>query len=226
MNTQTKIKTIMKLLDKAYGRLRFYPRSNPVDELIRTVLSQNTSDHNSLAAFAVLKKHFRSWSKVLTIDTRRIAKLIKHAGLENIKAKRIKEILAEIKRREGAVTLAHLKSMEVAAAQIYLMSLKGVGPKTAACILLFSFHKPVMPVDTHIFRVSGRLGLICSKLSIEEAHRALTKLIPKNLIYSFHLGIIQHGRRTCRAQNPRCGFCVLYHICTFKGKRLYKRKAQ
>ncbi len=222
MDIQTKITTIMKLLNKAYGRPRSLRKTDPVDEIIRTVLSQNTNDRNSLAAFAVLKKHFRSWEGVLRTDTRRIAQLIKHAGLANIKARRIKDVLAEIKDREGKLSLSLLKRLDPKIGLVYLRSLKGVGPKTAACVLLFSFGKPVMPVDTHIYRVAGRLGLIGPKTSIGEAHEALTKLVPKRLIYDFHLGIIEHGRRTCKAQNPRCGFCVLYDICACKDKRAYK----
>ena len=237
--------TVLKLLNKAYGRPKSFRASDPVDELVRTVLSQNTNDRNSLGAFAVLKKHFRSWDALTEADTRRIARLIRHAGLANIKAGRIKEILLEIKRREGRITLKRLKDADAGVGLRYLRSLKGVGPKTAACVLLFSFRKPVMPVDTHIFRVVKRLGIIGSKANIEEAHRILTEmahqgLVPRrgllrkpcsgsspdsitaDLIYNIHLGIIEHGRRTCKAQNPRCGFCVLYNLCRFKDKRLYK----
>ena len=214
--------TVLKLLNKAYGRPKSFKATDPVDELVRTVLSQNTNDRNSLGAFAVLKRHFRPWDGLIKADTRRIAWLIRHAGLANIKAVRIKEILLEIKRREGSISLARLKSADVGEGLRYLRSLKGVGPKTAACVLLFSFHKTVMPVDTHIFRVTKRLNIIGPKAGIEEAHQALTAMTPKGLIYELHLGIIKHGRRTCKAQNPRCGFCVLYNLCGFKDKRIYK----
>ena len=222
MTDKARIIEILRVVNRAYRKPEPLRKTPPVDELIRTVLSQNTNDRNSLAAFAILKKRFRSWGGVLRTDTRRIAQLIKHAGLANIKARRIKEVLAEIKRREGRINLSLLKRLDAGSGLAYLRSLKGVGPKTAACVLLFSFGKPVMPVDTHIYRVAGRLGLIGPKVSIEEAHEALTKLVPKHLIYEFHLGIIEHGRRTCKAQNPRCGFCVLYNICAFKDKRLYR----
>jgi endonuclease-3 len=222
MDIAKKLITISKLLKKAYGRQRPFKALDPVDELIKTVLSQNTNDRNSLGAFAVLKGHFSSWDALLKADTRRIARLIRHAGLANIKAARIKNILAEIKLREGSISLAFLKGTDLRSALEYLKSLKGVGPKTAACVLLFSFHKPVMPVDTHIFRVAKRLGIIGPKTGIEETHDILTKAAPKGLIYELHLGIIEHGRRTCKAQNPRCGFCVLYNLCKFKDKRLYK----
>ena len=224
MDTRRKTTTVLKLLSRAYGRPELFRASDPVDELVRTVLSQNTNDRNSLSAFAVLKKHFSSWDGLIKADTKRIARLIRHAGLANIKAGRIKEILLEIKRREGRIDLTRLKSADLRSSLEYLKSLKGVGPKTAACVLLFSFHKPVMPVDTHIFRVAKRLGIIGPKIGIGQAHEILTKMMQPGLIYELHLGIIEHGRRTCKAQNPRCGFCVLYNLCRFKDKRLYHKE--
>ena len=209
---------------KAYGRPKPFKRTPPVDELVRTVLSQNTNDRNSLAAFAVLKKHFKSWNALLAAPAARIARLIRHAGLANIKARRIKKVLSEIKRREGRLDLANLTRLDIKNSLEYLRSLKGVGPKTAACVLLFSFGKPVMPVDTHIFRVTGRLGLIDKRSGIEEAHAILSSVVPKHLIYEFHLGIIEHGRRTCKAQDPRCGSCVLYGLCKFELKSYYRKK--
>jgi endonuclease-3 len=223
---------ILRILTRAYGAPPRRRRSDPMDEVVRTVLSQNTSDSNSLAAFAVLKRKFKSWEELLNTGTAKLARLIRHAGLANIKAKRIKDILREIKRREGRLSLGSLKNMGTDEAITYLKSLKGIGHKTAACVLLFSFGRPVMPVDTHIYRVTERLGLIPKGLSIEEAHRLLSDAVPKNLtlrlrsgssperlsrdlIYSFHLGIIGHGRRTCKAQNPRCGVCLLYGLCRF-----------
>ena len=216
MNIQKKIRKILALLDKAYGRPARFRRTEPVDELVRTILSQNTTDKNSLKAFAILKKSFKSWDGLLKVPAAKIERLIHHAGLAKIKAGRIKEALAEIKRREGRVSLARLKRFGLQGAAEYLRSLKGVGPKTAACVLLFSFGRPVMPVDTHIFRVTKRLGLIPGDINIEEAHRILSALVPKGLIYEFHLGIIEHGRRTCKAGNPRCGSCVLYEMCGFE----------
>lgn len=219
-----KTKRILSLLNRAYGKRPPFRKSDPVDELVRTILSQNTNDRNSLAAFAVLKKNFRSWDGLLRTDVGKIASLIKHAGLANIKANRIKGVLKEIKRRQGSVNLAILSRLEVGAALEYLESLKGVGPKTASCVLLFSFGAPVMPVDTHIFRVTKRLGLIDKNLKIEKAHEVLTNIVPKNLIYEFHLGIIEHGRKTCISQGPKCGSCILYRICAFEDKGFYRKK--
>lgn len=224
MTTVDRIRRILFLLNKAYGKPRPYRRSDPIDEIIRTVLSQNTNDKNSLAAFAVLKNRFKPWPRLLYANVSKVAGSIKHAGLSNIKARRIKDVLAEIHRREGRLSLSRLKDFNIEEASEYLMSLKGIGPKTAACVLLFSFNKPVMPVDTHIFRIAKRLGLIDKNADIKEAHKALSGAIPKDLIYNFHLGIIEHGRRTCKAQNPRCGFCALYTMCKFKDKIIYKRR--
>jgi endonuclease-3 len=221
MLNKNRAKEILRLIRRSYGKgLRPFKASDPMDELIRTILSQNTSDRNSLAAFAILNRSFKSWESLLNTDTARLARLIKHAGLANIKAKRIKEALLEIKRREGRLSLGSLKNMGTLEALSYLKSLKGVGPKTAACVLLFSFGKPVMPVDTHIYRVTKRLGLIPKDLSYEEAHQLLSNVVPKNLIYDFHLGIIEHGRKTCKAQNPKCGVCLLYSLCKFKDRKL------
>jgi len=224
MDASVRIRKILAILRKAYGSKRPLRRTEPVDELVRTILSQNTTDKNSLKAFAVLKNAFRSWEGLRRAPTARIERLIRHAGLANIKAGRIKEALVEIKRREGRINLSRLKGLSVQGAIEYLRSLKGVGPKTAACVLLFSFGKPVMPVDTHIFRVTKRLGLVPNHLSIEEAHRLLSVIVPKDLIYEFHLCIIEHGRKTCKAQNPRCGFCVLYDLCGFEKKAVFKRR--
>ena len=224
MPTQKKIRKILAILNTAYGRPEPFAKDDPIDVLIRTILSQNTTDKNSLKAFAQLKAAFKSWDKVLAADTRKIASLIKHAGLANIKAARIKGVLAEIKRREDRITLSFLNIFTLKDALEYLESLKGVGPKTAACVLLFSFGKPVMPVDTHIFRVTKRLGLIDEKTGIEEAHEVLTKIVPKHLIYEFHLGIIEHGRKTCKAQTPRCGVCVVYGLCRFSKKEFFRKR--
>ncbi len=223
MDRVAKIRRIIALLRREHGCPPARKKSEPIGELIRTVLSQNTTDKNSLAAFAALKKRFRSWEDLAGADIRVIAGTIRHAGLANIKARRIKEILGQIKRREGILSLSRLAKSPVDKASEYLRSLKGVGPKTAACVLLFSFNKPAMPVDTHIFRVAKRLGLLGKDEDIEEAHRLLTGMVPPGLIYDFHLCIIEHGRRTCKAGSPRCGACVLYRLCRFEKKAFFRR---
>ena len=222
MNIQSKIRKILRFLNKAYGRPKAFRKASPVDVLIRTVLSQNTTDKNSIPAFRTLKRKFKPWDQILKADLKDITHSIKHAGLADIKAHRIKGILTETKRREGSITLSALKKLSIEDSLEYLKSLKGVGPKTAACVLLFSFRKPVMPVDTHIFRLTKRLGLINKTLKIEEAHKVLSSIVPKRLIYEFHLDIIEHGRRTCKAQNPKCGICIIYKLCKFEDRIKYK----
>lgn len=216
MNIETKIRKIAKLLLKAYGVPK-PRRTPPVDELVRTILSQNTSDKNSVPAFWSLKRSFGSWEDLLAAPVRSISSVIRHAGLANIKSARIKDVLGRIKEREGEISLRRLKGMSPGEGLDYLKSLAGVGPKTAACVLLFSFGKPVMPVDTHIFRVAGRLGLIAKGTDIKEAHKILTSIVPKDLIFKMHLGIISHGRETCRASSPKCGSCVLSRHCLYFG---------
>lgn len=223
MRLSEKIREIVRLLEKAYGRIGPLKRTDPVDEIVRTILSQNTQDKNSLAAFSILKNGFKDWELLLKAGNGRIAGMIKHAGLSNIKARRIKHVLGEIKRREGGLSLSLLNRSSVKEGLEYLKSLKGVGPKTAACVLLFSFAKPVMPVDTHIFRVTKRLGLIAEKTAVDEAHEQLSAMVPQGLIYKFHLCIIEHGRRTCAAGKPRCGTCVLYRMCKFSKKTFYRK---
>jgi len=222
MKIAAKIKKILRLVNKVYGKPPPFKKTPPVDELIRTILSQNTSDTNSLKAFSVLKRNFSSWDGLLNSNTRKVAGLIRHAGLANIKAGRIREALARIRTREGKIDLSSIGRMDTQEALEYLTSLKGVGPKTAACVLLFSFGKGVMPVDTHIYRVSGRLGIIDDTIDIGVAHERLTKIVPKHLIYNFHLGIIEHGRRTCKARDPKCGICVLYGLCGYGLKRVHR----
>jgi len=237
MAIQNKIRKILNLLNTAYGAPPAFRKDDPVDVLIRTILSQNTTDKNSVPAFYALKRHFASWDKVRKAKTAEVARLIRHAGLAKIKAERIRGVLSEIKRANvasskwqvargeaGKSSIGFLAMMDTEDALRYLESLKGVGPKTAACVLLFAFGRPVMPVDTHIFRVAKRLGLIGKDVNIEEAHKVLTKIVPNDLIYDFHLGIIEHGRRTCKAQTPKCGVCVVYGLCAFGKKKFYRAK--
>ncbi len=207
------IKEVIKLLEQEYGTLRWHPSRDPIDVLIGTILSQNTSDANSGRAFASLKANFDSWEAVTSAPAGHIAEVIKCGGLSQIKADRIKQVLQHIEKEQGCISLDSLKSMSVAEAEDYLMRLPGVGHKTASCVLLFSLGKPSLPVDTHVFRVAKRLGLIDSKVTIDKAPGLLRKQIRPSKVYQFHVHMIEHGRRICRARQPRCDKCVLRDTC-------------
>jgi endonuclease-3 len=207
------IREVIKLLEQEHGPCQWHPNRDPVDVLIGTILSQNTSDTNSGRAFASLKANFDSWEAVASAPMEHIADVIKCGGLGQIKAIRIKQVLQQIKREQGHITLDSLKSKTMTEAEDYLIRLPGVGHKTASCVLLFSLGKPSLPVDTHIFRVAKRLGLIDSKVTIEKAPGLLRRQIPPSKVYQFHVHIIEHGRQICRARQPRCHKCILSCIC-------------
>ena len=215
------IKSLADLLEKEYGKKMLQPSSDPLSELIATILSQNTSDHNSHRAFRSLRKTFRSWDELRTASLGKISRSIKTGGLEQVKAGRIKRILNQIYEERGRVTLSFLRRWETEKIRKYLSGFKGVGEKTIACVLLFSLGRPVFPVDTHILRVSKRLGLIPAKADSKRANQILQNKIPENLVYSFHLNLIQHGRKICKAGNPLCGECILYQKCEFREKHKY-----
>jgi len=204
---------VIELLEQEYGSCQWQSNRDPIDVLIGTILSQNTSDANSGRAFASLKASFDSWEAVASVPAERIAEVIKCGGLSQIKAARIKQVLKQIESEKGRITLDFLKSKTMTEAEDYLMRLPGVGHKTASCVLLFSLGKPSLPVDTHVFRVAKRLGLIGSKVSIEKAPGLLQKQIPPSRVYQFHVHMIEHGRRICRARQPRCSKCILRGVC-------------
>jgi len=207
------IEEVIQLLEREYGSLEWKSGKEPIDVLIGTVLSQNTSDANSGRAFGSLQSTFGSWKAVASAPVEHIAQAIKSGGLSRIKAVRIKQILNKIEEEQGSLSLDFLKSMDMSEAKNYLVALPGVGQKTASCVLLFSLGKPSLPVDTHVFRVARRLGLIDSSVSVEKAHALLQEQIPSSKVYQFHLHMIEHGRRVCHARQPRCHECVLRRRC-------------
>ena len=207
------IEEVIGLLEREYGSLEWRQGGEPIDVLIATILSQNTSDVNSRRAFDSLISTFDSWEAVASAPAEYIAQTIKSGGLSRIKAVRIKQTLDRIERKRGSLSLDFLTSMSISEAEDYLMSLPGVGPKTASCVLLFGLGKPSLPVDTHVFRVARRLGLIDSRVSIAKAHNLLQEQIPPQKVYQFHLHMIEHGRRVCHARQPDCDECVLKGIC-------------
>jgi endonuclease-3 len=208
------IEEVIELLEQEYGPRKWQPDRGPIDVLIGTILSQNTSDTNSGRAFASLKASFDSWEAVASAPAEHIARVIKSGGLSQIKAVRIKQVLEQIEKEQGCISLDYLKAMNMAEAEDYLMRLPGVGHKTASCVLLFSLGKPSLPVDTHVFRVAKRLELIDSRASVEKAHSLLQEQIPYSKVYQFHIHMIEHGRQICHARQPRCNRCILRSICS------------
>ncbi len=187
----------------------------PIDELVMTILSQHTNDVNMYRAFESLKGAYSSWEEVLTAPQDELAVTIRSSGMYNLKAKRIQATLREIQERVGKLDISHLETMEIPEAKEWLTSLHGVGPKTAAIVLLFSFGLPVLPVDTHVWRVTKRLGIIGMKISREKAHDLLEQIMPGDCIPSLNKNLVRHGREICRAQNPKCDNCFLSHLCDY-----------
>ena len=203
------------LLVQEYGDRPWAPRADPLSELIGTILSQNTSDVNSGRAYDALRAAFPTWEQVRDAPVEAIAGAIHSGGLAAIKAPRIRRVLTTVADQRGSLDLCFLAAMPVDEARHWLMSLDGVGAKTAACVLMFSLGKPVMPVDTHVHRVSRRLGLSAPKDTPEETEAILESLLPPAARYAFHLNVIAHGRLVCKAQRPRCAACVLACHCDY-----------
>ena len=189
---------------------------DPVAELVLALLSQNTSDTNSGRAYQRLVARYQTWDTVLAAPTPEVEETIRVGGLAKTKAPRVQALLREVQALAGAEDgwdLPGLESMPLAEAKAWLTALPGVGPKTAACVLLFALGRPALPVDTHVHRVSGRLGLIGPKVGAAQAHTVLEALVPPKRYYAFHMALIRHGRRVCKAQRPLCGECVLADRC-------------
>jgi len=212
-NDKKDIGRIFHILRKTYGFKIRRVLQDPLDTLIETILSQNTSDRNSRPAFLNLKKRFRSWEAVRRASIPQIMSVIKPAGLYRIKSERIKNILEETRSIHGRPDLKFLKRSKQGEAESFLKGLKGVGPKTLSIVMLFSLGFPYFPVDTHIFRVTKRLGLIPKKMNIEDAHVYLRKAVLPKMMYEFHINLIMHGRSICKAGRPRCEICPLKKLC-------------
>ncbi len=196
-----------------YGHPDLGAPSAPLDELVSTILSQNTNDTNRDRAFQSLRKGFPDWQSVRDAPERDVIEAIRPAGLANQKGPRIQEVLREITRQRGGLDLEFLRQMPDQEAYDWLVSFKGVGPKTASIVLLFSFGKPAFPVDTHIYRVSGRLGLRPENMDVEQAHLHLANLFPKETYSTAHLNLIRLGREICHARKPACPVCPLCDVC-------------
>ncbi|MCU0487918.1 MAG: endonuclease III [Anaerolineales bacterium] len=202
------------------GRPEWRDPLPPLDELVSTILSQNTNDVNRDRAFNALRSRFPTWQAVRDAEETEVIDAIRPAGLGNQKGPRIQAVLRAITLERGELELDFLADLPVEAAREWLLKFNGVGPKTAAIVLLFSLGKPAFPVDTHIYRVSGRLGLRPEKMTVEQAHSFLEGLFPPGSYYPAHLNLIRLGREICQARKPNCAICPLNNLCAYAAGKL------
>jgi endonuclease-3 len=210
-----------RLLD-FYGYPQWRNPLPPLDELVSTILSQNTNDTNRDVAFFALKKKFADWEEVRDASLTSVKAAIRSAGLANQKAPRIQGALRSITKARGDLSLEFLRDLDTKEAKAWLTQFKGVGPKTAAIVLQFSLDKPAFPVDTHVYRVTGRIGLRPAKMNVEKAHDHFEELLPPETYYAAHLNIIRLGREICVARKPNCPACPLTKMCDYY-KNVYSK---
>lgn len=212
MTAREKVLQIARRLEKHFGKLPWKSHGDPLEILILTVLSQNTNDQNRDRAYESLKKRFPTYESIVRAPTEEVAEAIKVGGLHQQKAKRIQEILRRIKRERGDYDLSYLKDLSTEEAVKELLKFDGVGKKTAGVVLTFSLNKPYFPVDTHIHRITQRLGLVKPH---QDPHDVMNELVPDRLKYQLHLHLIWHGRQTCKARKPLCEQCVIADLCPY-----------
>ena len=210
---------------EAYGEPRWRRPLPPVAELVSTILSQNTNDLNRDRAFAALRAAFPTWEAVRDAPASAVIRAIRPAGLANQKGPRLQAVLRAISEERGRLDLRFLRRMPPDEAAAWLMRFKGVGRKTASIVLLFSLGMPAFPVDTHIHRLSGRLGLRPPRASLDQSHQLLARTFPPETYYAAHLNLIRHGRQVCHARRPDCPACVLRSICPTGRRSLQGRAA-
>ena len=211
------LKVHQKLLE-TFGEPIWRNPLPPVDELVSTILSQNTNDVNRDRAFDSLRNKFPTWEEVRDADKDEVIEAVRVAGLANQKGPRIQQVLRDITEERGSLDLSFLEDMPIEEARDWLTKFKGVGPKTAAIVLCFSLNRPAFPVDTHVYRVSGRIGLRPEKLSVEKAHPYLESVFPPETYYAAHLNIIRLGREVCGARKPNCPVCPVRDLCDYEPK--------
>jgi endonuclease-3 len=211
---------IIQNLERAYGVPKNSRASDPLDMLVQVILSQATSDTNSHRTFAALKARFPTWDDASRARTSSIANAIRSGGLANQKAAVIKSLLSQIKDERGALDLSFLHHLPAEEARKYLSQFRGIGPKTVACTLLFACRKEVFPLDTHIFRILRRVGLVPPKCTDARAHQIMDGIIPEGKFYSFHVTLIRHGRALCRPRDPLCERCPIVEYCDYGQNRI------
>ncbi len=221
------ISDAIRLLTEDHGPFENEPRLDPAHELTFTILSQHTSDRNSERAFRTLMERFGTLEAVAAAEVDDIEDAISGGGLAKIKAPRIKTVLNQIlELNDGSLDLTFLAEMPMDEARAWLRQLPGIGPKSAGIILSFSLGMPAMAVDTHIFRVSQRLGFIGSKVNADKAHEILEAAMPPEDVYPFHAALITHGRKVCKAQRPLCGTCVVNYGCPSRDEKAIQDAAE
>ncbi|HEX7955303.1 MAG TPA: hypothetical protein VF508_00030 [Pyrinomonadaceae bacterium] len=212
---------VIQNLERAYGvPVNKWTGWDVLDMLVAVILSQATSDANSDRTYDALKKRFPTWDAVLRAREQTLVDTIRLGGLANQKAAVIRGLLREVKARHGSFDLSFLRSAPASEAVEYLASFRGVGPKTAACTLLFACGLDVFPLDTHIFRVLRRVGLIPLRCSDRFAHDVMNRLVPAGKFYSFHVNLIRHGRKLCRPRDPVCERCPVVEYCDYGRARI------
>ncbi|MBP1693345.1 MAG: endonuclease, partial [Chloroflexi bacterium] len=223
MDPKGQAAAVNRRLIEYYG----YPEwRNPLpalDELVSTILSQNTNDTNRDRAFNSLRRRFPTWEAVRDADQAAVIEAIRPAGLANQKGPRIQAVLREISAERGSLDLEFLNDMELEEARAWLMKFNGVGPKTAAIVLLFPSRRPAFPVDTHIYRVTGRLGLRPQNMNVEQAHPYLEGLFSPDAYYPAHLNLIRLGREICQARRPNCPICPVKDLCEYYSSSLVNK---
>jgi len=211
---RARVRRIRQRLAEVYGIPALPPHGDPIAELVLTVLSQSTNDRNRDVAYLRLREYFSNWVEVRDAPVALIEEAIRPGGISKVKSARIAQILAALPTDDdGAPTLDMLPAMPLAEARALLTALPGVGRKTAACVLLFSFGLRDVPVDTHVGRVCARLGLLPASGSADAIHDAMLALTPRGAELELHVNLLRHGRRTCHAQRPRCSACALARMC-------------
>lgn len=214
-DSREKTREVHRRLLQTYGEPTWRPHHDPISELVSTILSQNTNDANRDVAFNRLRARLPTWEQVRDADVDEVIEAIRPAGLANQKGPRIQNALRIITDERGELTLGFLADWPTDEAKAWLTAIKGVGPKTAAIVLLFSLGRPAFPVDTHIHRVSKRVGLIGPRVSREKAHDELEAMVDPEDYYAFHLNVISHGRQVCTSRKPRCEDCILQDLCDY-----------
>ncbi len=212
-----RVETVADILDEVYGPRLLRPSGDPTSELVSTILSQNTSDTNSARSWKTLHQRFPDWEEMRLAPVEHIMEAIRSGGLANRKAPRIQTVLDSVLDHRGSYDLTFLKDLELQEAMDWLTSLDGVGPKTAACVLLFSLGMPALPVDTHVHRVALRLGIVPPRTSPGNTQRLLERVLGDDAqrVYAFHVETIQHGRLICKARIPLCDRCPLRNHCDY-----------